>query len=136
MFETERFNESVHYEMLLDWWHKQKWPHVSLEILPPVGLLVKHKETGDYLYGMFLYHASQTPITWLEFIVGNPDVAPKYKRGALDAGIEAIADLGKQEYGNIGMLFTTTNNPGLRNALVKCDFTVGDLNMVQLVKNV
>lgn len=136
MFEIELFDKDLHHDMLCEWWHKQKWPTVPVDILPPVGVVVK--KDNEYLYGIFLYNAVLTPLAWLEYIVSNPDVEPNKKRNALNFGIEKIIEIGKQFYGDdeIKVIFTSSNNRGLVNSLVKSDFVIGDENMYQLVKNV
>ena len=132
MFEIEIFDKDKHLKILHEWWVKQGWIELPIHMLPPLGVVVK--DHSDYLYAMFMYDSGSS-VAWLEFFVGNPNIEPKRKRGALGFGITDISILAKKIYGDhISTVFTSSNDPAFINSLKKCDFCEGDKNITQLIK--
>lgn len=137
IFSVEKFNKKKHYPILCAWWEKQNFPPPPLYLLPPDGVVVLDKSTQQYIYAGFLYLTNVKAISWIEYVVANPFVAPVVKRGGLDELIEGLSKVAKQATrGKAKILFTSTNNMSFVNSLKKSNFEVGDKNMYQLIKSI
>jgi hypothetical protein len=131
MFNWRRI-ELDDYPMLCEWWAKWGWPQPpSVDMLPSTGVLVYDEVSGTPLYAGFLY-TTGTTMGWFEYVVNNRDADISMKRGALQYLSDTISVIAKDR--GVVNLFTSTNNPAYCVSLKKCNFQVGDENMVQLIR--
>jgi hypothetical protein len=73
-----------HYDTLCAWWLGNNWPALPPILLPKTGVVIE-----DYCAG-FLYESKDTPVMWMEYIVGNPDADKKWRGEAQDLLIENL----------------------------------------------
>ena len=127
----EIFNVEQHYEMLLGWWKEQGFPTVPILALPRTGIVIKNE--NEYIYAMFIYFTGSS-IAWVEWIVGNPEAKPGVKRGGIQYGIESLSTIAK--FNGADSLFISAKHGGLINSLKKCDFSITDIEMTNLIKKI
>lgn len=111
------------YETVCVWWRKHDWTPVPVSSLPRTGFIV------DDLAAGFLY-ITDTNLTWLEWVVANPEAEKEQRSKAVDAVIEALLDRAKEL--GFTRVFTSTNNPALEKRFHKHGFGSFDKNVTLL----
>ena len=130
MFKHESITPE-NYPILVEWWEKHNMSPVAMDMLPPLGMIIKKNKTP--VYAIFIY-LTGTGFAWLGWEVSNPDALPEQKRGALEYGInQYIPGLKKM---GVKVIITTTYHKGLVNSLKKINFIVAETNVVQLIKKI
>jgi hypothetical protein len=77
------------YPQLAEWWsHHPNWDAIPPQILPRLGWVVKSGDT--LLCAGFLYHDQSALMTQMEWIVSNPDNAPRTSLKALNLLVGTI----------------------------------------------
>lgn len=118
---------------LLSWWNAHGWPGVPPQILPKLGIrayeLLENEGTRPIAAG-FLYMDNSVGFSMLEWIVSNPDAAPRQAAKAI--GI--IAEFAKQEAKRLGyaVMFTSCKQPALARLLERAGFIETDRDVIHL----
>jgi hypothetical protein len=126
--EIVNFDLLKHYGSICDWWRRQGWEPIPLDMLPKTGLVVEEK--GLPLAAGFLY-SSDANISWFEFMVTNPDTEKRVNLKAINLLVESILKRSKEM--GYPLCFTSTIRPGLVRIYKKHGFQVGDTGSTQLV---
>ncbi len=117
-------NLSTDYPILEAWWAIHKWPAPPANLLPPNGLIIDGKAAG------FLY-LTDSPIAWLEWVVGNP-LCDKIERGqAVDRLIRGLLQRA-QELGKT-MVFSSTSQRTLAGRYEESGAILGDSATAQYI---
>lgn len=112
------------YETVSGWWRAHKWPQVPSNTLPPNGLIV------DEVCAGFLY-CTDSPISWLEWVVADP-TAPREKRdAALDTLIDSLIKVAKAAGRPI--IFSSTKHPALAERYKRHGLEQTDVEMTNFI---
>lgn len=120
------------YPLFVDWWKAWDFPPVAIEMLPPCGVVVTHKDkpvAATWVYSMY-----QTPIAWMEWIISDKS-APKELRGeavnrCIDTALFSAKMIGHS------VVFTSVKNQVLQGRLEKHGFVSGDTGVTQMIKRI
>lgn len=130
----DRLIEENDYPILVEWWKKWRFPVPPQEFLPEngtCGLLIEDDKNICYCAG-FLYFTN-SKVTWLEFIVSNPNVRDKELRTeSLSLLIRKLNDLAKEN--GTKWMFTSVKNNNLRSRFLNEGFTKGSINTTEMIK--
>lgn len=125
------FNYLLDYPVVTQWWKAQEWPVIPRRVLPPVGIMVDD-DKGKKLAAGWLYQ-TDTPISWIEWVVGNPEVDADTRGEAIDTLIDALKQKANQALKPV--IYTSTSHPKFRDRLTKHGFVITDINMTNLILN-
>ena len=118
------------YQTLCEWWSFWRFPAPDWELLSTTGVLVFDDE-GLICVG-FLY-GTNSKISWIEFIVSNPNVKDKTKRKeAINFLIDTMCLTAKAS--GFSVVFSSLKNQNLINKYKDCGFIEGSNNCVELIK--
>lgn len=130
MMSIRLYTEKDH-AMLSAWWIKWNWPVMPHEYLPQLGLI--SSTNAEDLAAGFLYR-TDSPIAWLEWLVGNPE-APKYeRRKALNQVISAL----ENEARLLGakLIYTSASHSGLKKRLETLGFMKTEESISMFMKEI
>lgn len=125
------FNYEKDHPVVAKWWEKHGWPVIPGFMLPPVGI-VATTDHGEPMAAGWLYQ-SDSPISWMEWIVGDPDVGAQERGEALDVLIEALKN--KADEVLKPLMFTSVRHEGLIERLKKHGFQINDGGMTNMIRN-
>jgi hypothetical protein len=128
-YQLAAFQKDLHHPLVAAWWEAHKFGVIPPEFLPENGLLLSD-ESGPIAAG-FVY-LSDSKMGWLEFLVTNPEANPIRRARALKHLITALTALADSL--GVGMLFTSSDNPGLIRMLEGSEFQKGDTGTTQLLR--
>lgn len=121
-----------HHSIVSKWWEAQKWPVIPLEMLSKNGLLVE-TDDGRLACAGWLY-STDSKISWVEWIVANPDVRREERSKALDYLIETLTTTARVL--GFNTLFSSVKHPLLIDRMQKHGFHVTDKNMSNMIGRV
>lgn len=124
------YNELRDYPFLKKWWKGHGWDAIPAILLPSTGVVIMDENENPIAAG-FLYHATETPCSYMEWIVADPEVSPIAVYKALNMLISRlveIADAGKR------ILNTSVLQKGLVRLYKKHGFSGEEANMTNLVR--
>lgn len=113
------------------WWRGHGWEPVPEQFLPVLGVVVLVDDVPAAM--AWLKQENSTPIGMMEWLVTNPDNAPRDSVRAHKQAVEAIKDVCKAT--GRTTLFTFCKQPSLARAYERCGFTRSDDGMIHLVCN-
>lgn len=124
------FEARGHYHIVSKWWNSQQWPAIPLEMLPQTGFLAV--SGGKPVAACWLYK-TDSHIALLEWMIGDPEAAPKLRGDAQNLLIEQ-ATREAQELG-FKALFTMSQHARLIERLrTQHGFKVTDKGMTHLIR--
>lgn len=121
------------YSLFSTWWEEHEFPVPPIEVLPESAGLVVEGPSGPICAG-WLYSVYDTPMSWLEFIVGDPRASKDIRDAGLDALVESAMVKAKRE-GHV-LIFTSVEHPALIERYKKHGFEVTDTRMTNFVRAV
>jgi len=128
------FDPATDHQIVAKWWEGHGWPAVPALMLPKLGLVAFFAgETIEDAAAAWLYMDNSAPVCWLEYMVSNPDVAPKQVYAALkhiDAYLTAEAKINGYSF-----MLTTCRQESLVKFHEKNGFTATDHNVTHMVKS-
>lgn len=131
-----RFLDSSDYDILVEWWKFWRFQPPTREVLPNNGLsgiVIESEEYGMICSG-FLY-ITNSPISWIEFIVSNPLVKDKNTRNkALLMLIDELTLLAKNNGSNV--IYSSLKNENLINKYLDSGFVKGGINATEMIKKI
>ena len=102
------------YEIIKEWWAFWKFPAPPIEFLPE-NMICAHN--GEELVAVGFLFATDSKISWLEFIVSNNKSSKENRAAGLEYLISAAKVLASAL--GFGAVFTTSKNQSLNNKLIK-----------------
>lgn len=120
------------YPTLSNYWELYGWNPVPLDFLPPTGWVVSD-DTGLIVCAGFLY-LTNSFLAWPEWVIGNPLVSKEIRAKALDLLIDYTNNEAKKR--NYKALLALTPNKKLIERYQQHGYTVGDQNVISLVRRV
>lgn len=118
---------SKDYPTAVEWWKARNWPPVPQEALPTTGVIVE-----NYCVG-FVYR-TDSAISWMEWIVSNPDTDKNERDKAMNLLIDNL--LNKAASMGAKAVFTSASeaSPHLISRLQKSGFAITDKNVTHLIR--
>lgn len=118
------------YPVLAEWWNAHKdWAAIPEVFLPKRGWVVQDEES--LLCAGFLYVDQDAPFGVMEWIVANPDNAPRESIKALHMLIASIVEIASKQ----GLvLHTSVRQEGLAKLYAKHGFSIADSGMINMIR--
>lgn len=120
------------YPELAAWWTAHKWPPVPISSLPRTGLVVRNPIGVGQAAG-FLYD-SGTDISWVEWIVSNPDTSAEQRAECIKLLLEGL-ELEAKKQGFVFM-WTSSKNRHLSKKLMEAGFAEVDVGVSHFIKRI
>lgn len=119
--------ENKDYLMACSWWGAHEFGVVPQVCLPKTGLVVYH---GDQPVCLGFLYSTDSAISWIEFMVTNPEAGLRSRVEGLDKLIKDLVQIAYEK--GAKTIFTSSDNPSLIKKLGDHGFKVGDQNTTQL----
>ena len=124
------------YPILQSWWHAHGWPAVPEAILPRLGVIAcdHPKDEGAAptpIAAAFLYMDNSVGVSMLEWIVTNPDAAPRQCAIAICHVVDFLRSEAKSL--GYGVMLSTCKQESLSRLLVRQGFEVTDTSVIHLI---
>lgn len=119
------------YPIIRSWWESYKWAPIPEDLLPQTGYII-WQELQPLVSG-FVY-MTDSKFGVLEWVLANPESDTIKRREALDLLITTLVSAAKEK--GCTCLFTTAEHPGLIERYKTHGFTVGDVNMTNLIRRI
>jgi hypothetical protein len=118
---------SKDYPTAVKWWQARAWPPVPEIALPATGVIVE-----DYCVG-FIYK-SDSAISWVEWIVSNPDTDKNERDTAMNLLIDNLITKAKSMGAQIVFTSTSAANEHLVKRFHDNGFKTTDINVTHLMR--
>jgi hypothetical protein len=122
------------YETICEWWKWWRWPIVEKQNLPnngTGGFMIE--KNGTPIVTGFLY-ITNSNLTWLEFIVSNPEYKHKDRKQAIELLINKIEDLSRSLGKNT--IFSIGKNKHLIETHRKLGWSIEEKPSYEIVKKI
>lgn len=127
---VRKFDPELDYIDAVTCWKQQEWPAIPLDLLPKTGIVVESDQSKLAFGWLYL---TDSKMSILEFIVGNPNVSWQERDEAIHLVINALCLEAK---GNgARSIFTSVNHPRLIERYKSQGFAETDRNMTNLIRN-
>lgn len=117
------------YKDLSEWWVAHKWPVVPQEMLPKMGMVVED-EGGVKCCAGFMYQ-TDSRLTWIEWVVSNPEVSLRKRVKAVDMLVGGLVELSKAC--GYKIRFSSLKSKGLIKIYEKHGFSQTDQGMTTMI---
>jgi hypothetical protein len=117
------------YDIIAKWWPCHNWPVMPYDALPESGLIIYSESTP--IVAAWLYKTDSS-ISWLEFMVSNPDVDKKVRGEAIDLLINSLIELAQSS--GFKIIFSSIRVPRLIKRMEECGFSVTDTKMTNMIR--
>lgn len=117
------------YPVVSQWWPAHGWPAVPDAILPKLGLMVEAH--GNPCMAGWLYMDNSVGVSMMEWVVSNPETAPRDVLRAVQVLVGAMKDLALSN--DYGVVLTSCKQPALVRAYEKAGFQKTDEGMTHLL---
>lgn len=118
------------YATFEQWWKAHKWPGVPLAMLPKCGVLVE-TEDGRGLAVGWLYMDNSVGVSWMEWVVTNPENTAKESFLSVAMLIQSLREVAASL--DYGVMLTACRQPALVRLYEKNGFTKTDDNVSHLL---
>jgi hypothetical protein len=121
------------YPVMEAWWTAHGWTPVIKEILPKLGLVVSMQEVDcdTPIVAGWLYMDNSAGVSWMEWVVSNPNSTAMQVYRGMSVLIEAMRDLAKSN--NYGVMLTCCRQPSLMRFYEKNGFSKTDEGVTHLM---
>jgi hypothetical protein len=127
---VRKFDPETDYPHAVGCWKTQGWPAIPLDLLPKTGVVVE-SDGVNLAYG-WLY-LTDSKMTIMEFIVGNPNVDWKLRDEAIHLVINKLIVEAKERGGR--SIFSSVNHKRLMDRYKSHGFIQTDVNMTNFIRN-
>jgi hypothetical protein len=130
MFNIRALTEND-YPELCKWWKFFRFSAPQKEYLPNDGLggIMVTKDGIDICAG-FLYFTN-SKLSWLEFIVSNPDYRESDRKDAIVFLISELTEIAKRK--GFSAVFTSVKHQGLIKHYEACGYSKGSNNTTEMI---
>jgi hypothetical protein len=134
LLQLRMYDPATDHPIVAKWWEGHGWPVVPQLMLPKLGAVAFF--AGDKIEdaaAAWLFMDNSAPVCWLEFMVSNPDLAPKKVYTALkhlDAYLTTEAKINGYAF-----MLTTCRQDSLVKFHEKHGFTATDHDVTHMVKS-
>lgn len=125
---TELFEAEKHYEAVCSWWKAESWPQVPLNHLPKYGVVISVDDIPAC--AAWLYQ-TDSQISWLEWVVANPEVRREKRAAALDELVLTLKNMANRM--GFETIFMTARSAPLISRMEKHGFISTDKSMTNLI---
>lgn len=117
------------YEIICVWWQAHRWQVLPRSMLPSNGVVIS--VDGVPAVAGFLY-LTDSKISWLEWIVGNPEMSPFVRRPAIKKLLEVMTQLSD----SLGyrVMFSSLSHRGLMTLYEEAGFEKTDTEMTNFMR--
>lgn len=121
---------SLDYETLVEWWTWFRFSPPPKDFLPNSGVMLS--VDGVNVVAGFIYKTN-SKISWIEFIVSNPNVKDKeLRKKAIQQLINILVEYAKKMESKY--IYTSLKNQSLINHFEVNGFVKGSVNCTEMIK--
>lgn len=130
MITLREVNLDADHPVLSLWWEAHRFPVVPRSILPKLGVMALDGEVR--VAAAFLYMDNSVGVSWLEWLVTNPDATGKQSLAGIGAVVNFLAERALEL--DYGVMLTTCRQPALARIFERHGFAKTDEGVIHLVR--
>lgn len=123
--------DKADYEDVAVWWKKQNWPIVPSELLGKNGFIAEQDNVK--LAAIWVFRLQDSPMSIIEFAVGNPDAPWELRSKALNAVVDQASECAKAD--GAKFLLASSHHPRMIEKLLSFGFAKMETNMTQVMRS-
>lgn len=116
---------------LAGWWEAHAFPAVPAAVLPKLGVMAE-RDDGTGLAAAFVYQDNSVGVSWLEWLVTNPEATGRESLAAIGAVVEFLANEVKGL--GYGVMLTSCRQQGLARIYQRHGFLPTDEGVVHMLR--
>lgn len=126
------FDPQRDYNEVCRWWAHYEWPPIPLDHLPKRGFVIWDKMGGGKAIACCWLYATDSAISWLEFLISNPDISGRTKVPALELLVQTACSIAFSS--GAKSIWSSVAQKGLIRLYERNGFKVSDHKMTNLVR--